>query len=141
MPSKLILELRLAAVSLIVCSLTATMRIVRASGLPPVMFGDVEDDAVIVLELLFRVDTGEARQLHEELAAEFLDPVGGLVFVVDDEADVMKAGPVRSTLAALGAFREVQQRQIHDPVRQGNGIADRAFNLSDALQFEDAFIK
>ena len=40
------------------------------------------------------------------------------VLVIDDEAEVMQARPVRAALAALGAFRELQQRQVHDAVRQ-----------------------
>ena len=47
-------------------------------SLPPVVLGHVEDDAVHVLEFLLGIDARKARQLHEELAAELLDLVGGL---------------------------------------------------------------
>ena len=65
----------------------------------------------------------------------------GRLAVLDDEAEVMQAGPVRAALAALGAFGEMQQRQIHHAVGQRDGVADRGFDLGDALEIEHAFVE
>ena len=53
----------------------------------------------------------------------------------------MQTGPVRAALAALGAFREMQEREIHHPVGQRDRVADRAFDLADALEVEHAFVE
>src|SRR5580704_7432723 len=90
---------------------------VRAPRLTPAVLGYVEDDAVGVLEFLLGIDTRIFRQLHEEFAAVFLDLLFGLSLVVDDKSKVMQSSPIRTALAALGPFRELQQRQIHHPVR------------------------
>src|SRR5215472_19327803 len=73
----------------------------------PAVLGYVEHDAVDVLVFHFRVNARILRQLHEELAAVLLDLLAGRVLAVDDEAEVMQAGPVRAALAALRACREM----------------------------------
>ena len=54
---------------------------------------------------------------------------------------MVQSGPVRAALAALGAFGELQQREIHDAVGQRDGVADRGFHLGDALEIEHAFVE
>ena len=100
-----------------------------ASGfvLRPVVLGDVEHDAVDVLELPFGIDAGILGQLHEELTAIRGDLFFSRLAVLDNETKVMQASPVKTTLAAVGAFREMQQRQVHDAVRQRDGIANGGF--------------
>src|SRR5580704_8378764 len=105
------------------------------------MLGDVEHDAVGIPELLFRVDTGIARQLHEEFAALRLDLLRRRLLILDDEADVMQPRPVWSALATLRSLREVRQREVHDAVGKRDRIADRALDLADALEVEDPFVE
>src|SRR4051812_46852142 len=143
MARKPMLEFRVADDSSTVRSLTATMRISSSSalGLPPVVLGHVEHDAVDVFELLFCVDAGIAGQLHEELAAVLLDPALSRDFVLDHEADVMEASPIRTAFAAFGSVGEMQQREIHDAVRERDGVSDRAVHLVHALEVEDALVE
>jgi hypothetical protein len=76
------------------------------------VFRQVEDYAIYVLELPFRVDAGIARQLHEEFTAMLLDfPLGG-GRIFDQETKVMQSRPVRATPATFGSFGEMQQCEI-----------------------------
>src|SRR5690242_17515647 len=105
------------------------------------MLSDVEYDAIHVFELLLGINTGIARQLHEELAAQLFDLVGGRALVINNKADVMQAGPIRSILAADRTLGKMQQREIDDAIRERDRVADRAFHFGNALELEYAFVK
>ena len=47
-----------------------------------------------------------------------LDLFLGRVLALDDESQVMQSRPIGAALTALGSFREMQQREVHDAVRQ-----------------------
>src|SRR5262245_47423605 len=67
--------------------------------------------------------------------------LSGRALVFHHEAKVMQAGPLRTTLAAGGAFGEMQQRKVHHTVRQGDGVANRSLHFGHALELEDALVK
>jgi hypothetical protein len=74
-------------------------------GSEPATLGNVEDDAIRILELALEVDLVLAlAEVEEERAASVFDAFLHLSDVVDNEPEVMGAGEVLGVLEAGPAF-------------------------------------
>ena len=81
----------------------------------PAVLGNIEDDAVGVLELALEIAVTFVAEIEEEFAAVRLDALLGLDEIVDLEAEVMRAdetfGIFQVRGRGAGAGREIEQRR------------------------------
>src|ERR1700683_2346331 len=94
----------------------------------PAVLGNIEDDAVRVLELALEIAVTFIAEIEEEFAAVGLDALLSFGQVVDLEAEMMCADKALGVLdvgrLAAGAGREVGQGEIDGAVAHVNGRAD-----------------
>src|SRR6202035_707910 len=100
-------------------------RLAVAVGALPAVLGNVEDDAVGVLELALEIAVTFVTQIEEEFAAGGLDALLGLGQIVDLEAEMVGADEAARIFQvrglAAGAGREIKQREIDDAVAHIDG--------------------
>ena len=81
----------------------------------PAVLGNIEDDAVGVLELALEIAVTFVAEIEEEFAAVRLDALLGLDEIVDLEAEVMRADETFRIFQVrgrgAGAGREIEQRR------------------------------
>src|SRR3984957_192855 len=86
----------------------------------PAVLGNIEDDAVGVLELALEIAVTFVAEIEEKLAAVGLDALLGLDEIVDLEAEMVRAdktfGIFQVRGRGAGAGRKVEQGEIDRPV-------------------------
>src|SRR2546421_11681402 len=109
----------------------------------PALLGDVEDDAVGILELALEAFLlGVVAEVEEELAAQRLDPLLRLGEVVDLKAEVVRPDVVLRVVEARAALAEVvEQREVDYAVAEVDGRREVERLLADAFEAEDAFVE
>src|SRR5262249_44718040 len=109
----------------------------------PSFAGNIEDDAVGVLELALKVFLfGVVTEIEEEAAAGLLDLLLHGGEVVDLEAEMMRADEVLRIAQAGAAFAEViEQRKIDHAVGQIDRGGEIERLLADALELEDILVE
>src|ERR1700682_287896 len=110
------------------------------TGALPAVLGNVEDDAVGVLELALEIAVTFVAKIEEEFAAGCLDALLGLDEIVDLEAEMVRADKTLRILqvrgGGAGAGREIEQGEIDRAVAHINGRADIQILARDGLEIE-----
>jgi hypothetical protein len=111
-------------------------------GTDPAVLGNVEDDAVRVLELALEIPFALVAEVEEELPAGVLDAPLGLGEIVDLEAEMVGADEARRVLE-VGALRalEIEQGHIDDAVAHVDRRPDVEILALDALELEHLLVE
>src|SRR5438132_11904611 len=96
------------------------------------MLGDVEEHIFGAVELDFETADALAVLVHVVLAAETLEPLCGLVDILDEDAEMVQAGVVE-TLAELVGL-ELEDRQVEGAVAEENAVGEHALWPPDDLE-------
>src|SRR5580704_2720888 len=106
-------------------------------GALPAVLGNIEDDAVGVLELALEIAVTFVAEIEEEFAAGRLDAPLGLDEIVDLEAEVVRADKALRVLqvrgGGAGSGGEVEQGEIDRAVAHVDRRADIQILARDAL--------
>src|SRR5580692_11666524 len=114
-------------------------------GALPAVLGNVEDDAVGVLELALEIAVTFVAEIEEEFAAGRLDFLLGLDQIVDLETEVVRAdksfGIFQVRGRGAGAGGEIEQGEVDGAVAHVDGRADIQILPRDALEVEHGLVE
>src|SRR6202030_4371685 len=107
-------------------------------GALPAVLGNIENDAVGVLELALEIAVTLVAEIEEEFAAVVLDAFLGLDEIVDLEAEMVSADKTFRIFQVrgrgAGAGREIEQGEIDRAVAHVDRRADIQILARDALE-------
>src|SRR6202140_5042945 len=108
----------------------------------PAVLGNIEDDAVGVLELALEIAVTFVAEIEEEFSAVRLDAFLGLGEIVDLEAEMVGADEAFRVFQVrgrgAGATREIEKGEVDDAVAHVDRRADIQILACDALEIEYA---
>src|SRR3984957_10256626 len=114
-------------------------------GALPAVLGNIEDDAVGVLELAFEIAMTFVAEIEEEFAAGRFDFLLGLDEIVDLEAEMVSAdegfGIFQVRGRGAGAGREIEQGKIDRAVAHIDRRADIQILARNALEIEYGLVE
>src|SRR5580698_3354944 len=111
----------------------------------PAVLGNIENDAVGILELALEIAVTLIAEIEKEFAAGRLDALLGLDEIVDLEAEMVRAdktfGIFQVRGRGAGAGRKVEQGEIDRAVAHVDGRADIQILAGDALEVEHGLVE
>src|SRR5580692_10896615 len=114
-------------------------------GTLPAVLGNIEDDAIGILELAFEIAVTLVAEIEEELAAGRLDFLLGLDQIVNLEAEMVRAdksfGVFQVRRRGAGAGREIEQGEVDCAVAHIDRRADIQILPRDALEVEHGLVE
>src|ERR1700730_6673053 len=114
-------------------------------GALPAVLGNIEDDAVGVLELALEIAVTLVAEVEEEFAAGRLDFLLRLDEIVDLEAEMVRAekalGIFQIRGRGAGAGREIEQGEVDRAVAHIDRRADIQILARNALEVEHGLVE